>query len=136
MGKANIVRQAPDLASIQTMKIDEVNAAVAAAILAGFQAKTIIASTGKAHYYSTDDHDQRNFMGKFSMILSDSTIREVYWKTEDTGNFVVHTRDEFIAICKEVNDHIEGKIQSGVLVKANVAAATTVEDVMKLKWEG
>jgi hypothetical protein len=139
MAKAKVIHKIVDpqflLERAQSAKVEAINKKCQAAILEGFTSMTTIASTGKKHTYSTDAHDQRNFSGKLTILNADPTITEVYWKTEDTQDFVLHTKDEFIAICIEATAHIETNIGQGVVLKKAVSIAGTVEEIELINWE-
>lgn len=132
MGKAQVVQQEMSIDQIRTNKKNQINNTCQQGIIAGMQSSVVLASTGKAHFYSTDRDDQRNFMGKHAILMQDVTIRSVNWKTEDTGVFEEHTRNEFLQICVEVMNHIENNIGVAVIKKAQVDQALTIPDVLAI----
>lgn len=81
------------------------------------------------HMYGFDKEDQANFNQQATIFLLDSTETEIDWKTLDAG-VVVHSRDNFIAICKESKKHKVNTIKNYWAVKGKVLAYTKYEEVV------
>ncbi|MCY9737456.1 hypothetical protein M5X17_27525 [Paenibacillus alvei] len=128
--------KAVELDEIKNRLTSKINIDCQNSILKGFQSSVKLKSTKKAHHYSTDEIDQRNFAGKLAVLLSDEAIKEVYWKTEDVGDYVLHTREEFAAVCREITEyHIEYNIGKCLTLKKIIQSAEYKEELEDIKWE-
>ncbi|MFJ8247286.1 hypothetical protein [Peribacillus asahii] len=67
-------------------------------ILKGFYSLT------KDAFYGFSTMDQMNFTQQLLLVSLDPSIESVEWKTEDKG-ILLHTKDEFINVCKEGEKH-------------------------------
>jgi hypothetical protein len=59
------------------------------AILAGF-------TSTNTHKYTIDFIDQIDFLAQKMALNDDATITSVLWKAEDVGDWISHTRDEWL----------------------------------------
>lgn len=122
-----IAAASADLDRVKAAKITELDTLCENEILAGFQS----AATG--HFFRFNAYDQMNFTQQMLVLISDSTIAEVTWKTEDAG-VVTLTRDEFLAVIREAEAHKRGLMERYWTLKAQVLAAETVDEVNAIQW--
>lgn len=111
---------------VKQQKIDELNKLCEQTILAGF-----IAISG--HKYGFSQYDQMNITQQMALLLVDTTITTINWKTEDAG-VISHTRDEFVVLCNDANNHKRNNITKYWTLKAQVNAATTEADIGAISW--
>lgn len=110
-------------------KIDELNEACEATILAGFYCEA------NGHYYGFSAYDQMNFTQQYLLLVSNPELTgPIRWKTEDAG-VIVHSREEFIAVCKTAERHKRGNIEKYWELKAQIENARTFEEVNAVHWE-
>ena len=96
-------------------------------ILKGF----VSVSTGFT--FEFEEHDQANFTQQAIMLLGDTTIESVTWKTFDAG-VQTFTREQFFTIIKEGEEHKKTNIEKYWSLKAQVEQATSIEEIEKIKW--
>ncbi|UFJ40091.1 hypothetical protein LOK74_18945 [Brevibacillus humidisoli] len=96
-------------------------------ILSGFTSQT----TG--HFYRFNQLDQMNFTQQMLLLVADQSIAEVSWKTEDAG-VVVHTREQFLAVTNEAEQHKRSLMERYWTLKAQAQDATTKEEVDTINW--
>jgi hypothetical protein len=116
-----------NLDEVKKKKIDELNNQCEATILSGF------VSTTTTHKYGFSTYDQMNLTQQMILMLKDTTITSVYWKTEDAG-ILSHTRDEFFSITSEAEQHKRNNIQKYWDLKAKVQAALSENEVSMITW--
>lgn len=110
-------------------KINELNEACEATILAGFYCEA------NGHYYEFKVYDQLNFTQQYLLLISNPDFTgPIRWKTEDAG-VVEHTREEFMTVCQTAELHKRGNIEKYWDLKAQVENATTFEDVNAIQWD-
>ena len=110
-------------------KIDELNAACEATILAGFYCEA------NGHYYEFSAYDQMNFTQQYLLLVSNPELTgPIRWKTEDAG-VIEHSREEFIAVCETAERHKRGNIEKYWELKAQIENARTFEEVNAVHWE-
>lgn len=97
-------------------------------ILVGFVSST----TG--HTYRTNRDDQVNFIGKYLTVKDDSTISQVFWKAEDLGEQVPHTREEFLTVYREAFDHKEGLLYKLHTARQQIRACVTDSEIVAITW--
>lgn len=98
-----------------------------AAILAGFTSQTT------NNFYKFNYQDQANFNQQTTMILLDPEIQKIEWKTENKGR-VIHTRSDFISICKEAEAHKRRKIERYWDLQDQVLAAQSQAEIDSVTW--
>jgi hypothetical protein len=113
----------------QQEKMNELNQACNGAILAGFSS----ACLGTSHTYQFSYDDQLNLNGQLTLINADPTITTLQWKTMDAG-VLEHSRDQFIALCKDAIAFKQSQIQKYWSLKAQVLAATTEDQIDAITW--
>lgn len=84
--------------------------------------------------FGFDPNDQDNFTQQSILLLGDSTILSVEWKTKD-GIVHTFTRDQFLAIIKEGEEHKKNAITKFWNLKAQIDQATSIEEVENIKWD-
>ena len=82
-------------------------------------------------YYGFSEKDQINFNQQLTLMLLDPTVNEVYWKTEDKG-VIPHTRDEFIAVCKEGEKHKRHAMRNYYIITDNIREMRNFEELKGL----
>lgn len=107
-------------------KILEFNKKCEETIEAGFTASN-------GHSYKTTRDAQINMIGQKDELMTDDSILEVKWKTEDVG-YVTHTRDEWLNIYKEALSHKKTQLFKYDDLKAQVNNCTTIEEVDSIAW--
>lgn len=122
-----------DLASaplelVKERKIRQLDEACNKAIIAGFQSE----STG--HFFRFNLEDQTNFNQMLSLLLYDTTMETVMWKTEDAG-VVQLTREQFLQVVLEAKTHKETNIQKYWNLKAQVQSKMKNSTVDAINWE-
>ena len=108
-------------------KIAELKEACNETILAGFYCS----ATG--HYYGFNQLDRINFTEQYVRLIADPNIESVNWETEDAG-VITHTRDEFFSVCDAADAHKRANMEQYWKLKADVEAATTIEEVDSIHW--
>lgn len=104
----------------------EVNKNVGKACTKGFT------SSITGHLYETDEHDQTNFSRRMLTVLSSVKANTIAWKIAD-GKIVNHTREEFLAVCNELDNFITSKVNSGWVIKTvKIEAATSIDDLSQI----
>lgn len=110
-------------------KIDELNEACEATILAGFYCEA------NGHYYGFSAYDQMNFTQQYLLLVSNPELTgPIRWKTEDAG-VIAHSREEFIAVCETAERHKRGNIEKYWELKEQIENARTFEEVNAVHWE-
>ncbi|ASS75759.1 hypothetical protein CIG75_12705 [Tumebacillus algifaecis] len=115
------------LDQLKQSKSDQLNEACEAAILRGFT------SSATGHFYAFGVHDQTNFTQQMLLLLADPSAEKVTWKTEDVG-VIVHTREQFLAICAEAEQHKRAQIGRYWQLKVDLATSATWQEVDSNKW--
>ncbi len=115
------------LEQIKQAKIDQLNEGCEATILRGFTSVT----TG--HFYAFGSNDQSNFTQQMLLLIADPSLTEVTWKTEDAG-VIEHTREQFLAVCREAEQHKRAQIGWYWRLKEQVESATTWQQVDAIAW--
>jgi XkdW protein len=92
----------------------------------------VSASTGFT--FEFEAHDQDNLSQQAILLLGDSTIDSVLWKTKDAG-VQTFTRDQFFIILKESEAHKKSAISKYWDLKSQVELATTIEEIESIKWD-
>lgn len=110
------------------LKIQEFSNICEDSILAGF----ISVTTG--HTYRTNIDDQINFLGKYLVVKDDATITQVFWKAEELGEQVPHTRDEFLAVYREAFDHKEGLLFKLHTLRQQIKACNSDAEIVAIAW--
>lgn len=90
-----------------------------------------VASNG--HNYRLNTNDQINMIGQKAELDSDTTIVELFWKTEDSG-FVKHTREEWLNMYLEAHEYKKSCIYRYNTLKGLIDNVTTNEELTKLEW--
>ncbi|MCY9737460.1 hypothetical protein M5X17_27545 [Paenibacillus alvei] len=135
MAKAKVIKNNVDIERLKAEKIIELNKACEKNITEDHKSKVVLDSTGKSHWYGYDEVDQRNFTTKMVMLNTKRGETEVMWKTNDTGMYQLHTREEFFGVVDELYKKTEKNIYRCAVKKEQVNKATTVEEVFAITWE-
>lgn len=109
------------------IKLSAMTVACETTIVKGFTASN-------GHFYRTDRDDQINFFGQKEELNDDPALSTVQWKTEDAG-YVLHTREEWIKVYKEAHQHKKGILYKYNVLKMQVAAAQSHEDILAVAWD-
>jgi hypothetical protein len=87
------------------------------------------------HHYRTNRDDQTNMIGQKDELTDDLTITEVYWKAEELGYWIAHTRDEWLnQVYVESFKHKKAQLAKYNDLKIKVEACLTVEEVDLIVW--
>lgn len=78
-------------------------------------------------------HDQNNFSQQAIILLRDTAITEVSWKTLDQGVQPL-TREQFFTVIKESENHKRNAISKYWTLKALVNGALTEEEINSVYW--
>jgi hypothetical protein len=92
----------------------------------------VSASTGFT--FEFEAHDQDNLSQQAILLLGDSSIVSVDWKTKDAG-IQTFTREQFFTIIKESEEHKKSNIGKYWTLKAQVESATTIEAIESVTWD-
>lgn len=111
---------------LKKAKLAELNEACQSAIYGGF-------TGGNGHQYQFEEKDQGNIGQQLTLLLLDDTISSIQWKTKDAG-IVVHTRNEFIALANDANNHKRGNMGKYWTLEAQVNASTTESEINSIVW--
>jgi len=107
-------------------KINELSVACSNAIELGFYSD--LSPTVKHFFSFAKDPDQLNFGQKASMLALNPNCNEIVWKTEDAG-ILTFTRDEFMKILQDGENHKMGNISKQWTLKAQVLASETKDQI-------
>lgn len=110
-------------------KKSEISAKVGAKIVSGYRSTLILASTGKAHLYGTTESDQLNMNAEYSGMIANTTQASVLFRTQDSLDFVTHTRDEFKQIAEAIKDRIKSYLSQGYAYYRQLMICQTIDDV-------
>jgi hypothetical protein len=117
------------LPNLKEFKKEIVNVNVRKACEKGFTSQT----TGRT--YETEGHDQTNFSRRMLTLLGDPNKDTVDWKTAD-GVIRRHTREEFLAVCNELDIFITAKVSKGWNIKnVEIENATTIKELESISLE-
>lgn len=116
-----------DLEELKQAKITQLDDLCEKEILAGFTSQT----TG--HFFRFSQYDQMNFTQQMLIMLADTNVSEVTWKTENAG-VVTITRNDFLEVVREAEQHKRGLLERFWTLKAQVQAATTFEQIDAVDW--
>lgn len=133
MGKAKIIVKNVDINHLKEKRKKELSDACGLAIVENFQSKIVLESTGRTHIFGVDTFDQINMQQKLLMLLNDRSTLEVLWKT-DSG-VVTLTREEFIAVVKEIGNKIENARMKLVGLKTQVDYCTSETEIGNIVWK-
>jgi hypothetical protein len=116
------------LAHHKELKIQHFSNICEEEILKGFTSQT------NGNFYRTNRDDQLNFIGKYLVVIADESILQVFWKAENLGEQVPHTREEFMAIYKEGFSHKESKLYKLHVLRQQIRACKTDDEVFLINW--
>jgi len=122
--EAEYLASLPTLEQVKEQKILELNTACNQDILNGFPSSC----TGVEHQYKFDMEYQGNFAQQGVMLSLDPTIDTVPWPTSDAG-MVVHTREQFIQLCKDAQTWKGTNLYRYFDLKEQVEACTEISQV-------
>ncbi|AGY48495.1 tail fiber protein [Bacillus phage Spock] len=88
------------------------------------------------HRYRTNSDDQTNFLGRLVFLLLKPETTEVSWKAEDVGDYVVHTKEEWLQVALEGFAHKEAQLSKFNEKTKLIKAATTHDQVVAISWSG
>lgn len=111
------------------LKISMMNEFYEVDIAKGFKATN-------GHTYRTSTDDQINFLGKMLLLYLKPDITEVNWKPEDLGEYLLHTRDEWLQVAQEGFAHKEAQLMKYNEKTMAIKAATTHDEIVKVSWGG
>ncbi|AFQ96520.1 hypothetical protein [Bacillus phage vB_BceM_Bc431v3] len=111
------------------LKISMHNEFCEIAIAGGFTATN-------GHRYRTNADDQTNFLGKMIFLLMKPETAEVGWKAEDVGDYVIHTKEEWLQVALEGFAHKEAQLTKFNEKTKTIRAATTHDQVVAVSWSG
>jgi hypothetical protein len=111
------------------LKIEHLNKKCNEEILKGFVSNAL----NEDHFYGFDEEDQSNFTMQLAFINSVLDIQTVEWKTEDAG-VLSHTKEQFIAVCMDGENHKRQNIFKYWTLKAEVENAMTQEEINLIEW--
>jgi hypothetical protein len=120
---------APTLADVKKAKLAELQAARDNAIYTSFTSSAL----GTVKTYNYDREAAQNFRDKALMLSLNPNITTVTWYTLEDG-FITHTRDQFIQVCTDGDNHEEPLKMRYYTLEAQVNAATTVDEVNAIVW--
>jgi hypothetical protein len=112
---------------LQQAKIAQLNEACEQAILAGFASATM------GHTYNYSSYDQLNLTQQMLVAINDTNLDTIDWKTVDAG-LVTHSRDKFLAVCQEADEHKRSKLATYRELKVQVAEASSKEQLDNIAW--
>lgn len=127
--EAEYLASIPTLEQVKEQKILELNTACNQEILNGFPSSC----TGIEHQYKFDMEYQGNFAQQGVMLSLDATLETVPWPTSDAG-MIVHTREQFIQLCKDAQAWKATNLYRYFGLKAQVEACETIEAVEAFVW--
>lgn len=117
------------LEDLKTKKIEQLNYLCNQDILSGFASSAL----GIEHTYGFSYEDQQNIASMLTLMNADSTITSTYWKTKDAG-VLLHTKDEFLVLCKDAQSHKQGKIATYWAKKSQVETLTSKDEIIAIIW--
>jgi XkdW protein len=91
-------------------------------------------SVSTGFIFEFDNHDQSNLSQQAILLLGDTSINSVSWKTKDAG-IQTFTREQFFTIIKESETHKRSAIEKYWILKAQVEQANTIEEIEGIKWD-
>lgn len=87
---------------------------------------------GVPHFYRfLKNEDQLNFNQQLSMILLNTSITEVMWKTQDAG-ILLHDKNQFLQVVNDAATHKQSKIARYWQIKAQILVATSLEELQNI----
>lgn len=92
-------------------------------------------TSSNGHTYRVNRDDQINMLGKKQEVDNDNTIIKVYWKAEDVGVWIEHSRDEWLTVYKEAFSHKENQLIKCSILKQKVKEATTHQEIIDINWD-
>jgi hypothetical protein len=130
----NMAEPKPDGNQLKTAWIDylkqskkqELSIACQNEILKGF-------TSANGHSYQFDFKDQDNLTQQMLFLVQDPTIEEISWKTLNEG-VVVHTREEFLQVCKDADIHKRSNFGKYWSLEVQLNSATTEEEIVRIIW--
>lgn len=117
--------QANYLGCIKKQRKNEINDKCTNYILSGFTATN-------GHFYWFNEKDQANFTEQMCLLLNDSTITSIQWKTGD--GIITHTRDEFMQVISDGNTFKRNAMTKYWTLCAEIDASKTEEEVNSYQW--
>ncbi|MCY8256443.1 DUF4376 domain-containing protein [Bacillus spizizenii] len=114
-----------ELQIVRDSKIEELKNACNEAILAGFDYN--------GNHFQFNETDQANFTQQLTLLLLDSSVTEVTWKTENNGVITI-PREEFIETCKAGESHKRNNTGHYWELKDYVNSLTSIEEIQKVNF--
>jgi hypothetical protein len=116
------------LEPLRKAKVEQLNNDCQVAIHKGFEYN--------GDFFQFNDKDQANFNQQLSLLLLDSTITEVQWKTENNG-VKIFPKEVFIQACKAGEVHKRNNIGRYWQLKNHVLTYdfTTVEELQSITFD-
>ncbi|OPH61708.1 hypothetical protein BC351_00250 [Paenibacillus ferrarius] len=120
--------QTPEPADLKQRKINELNSACNAAILAGFRSDAL----GSSNSYEFGTDDQINLGGMLNAITAGLVTEPIIWKA--SGSPHPHTFNQFKQVFGDGLTHKNNNIAKYWTLKEQVTVAETNEDVNAIQW--
>lgn len=117
-----------ELNTHRTAKIKELSEICEQKIIDGF-----VSSNG--HTYRTNRDDQVNMIGQKDALTIDNTISTVYWRAEDVGSWIPHTREEWLIVYNEAYHHKQSTLMRYNELKNKVLEEQNYDIITLVKWE-
>lgn len=124
------------LSKLKQDKINELNVACSSDIYSGFYSNAKLDENNNPveAFYSFDDQDQSNMTGLLALIGS-NTNKPIYWKAADELISYPWTPSEFIQLCEDSYDTKLSKMHKFHVLRLQVLACVTTEEVENICWE-
>lgn len=112
----------------KNLKTDYVNDMCNLTIVQGF-------TSTNGHKYTLDLVDQMNMFGQKDKLRDDPSITSVDWKAEDVGDWIPHTRDEWLnQVYGEGYTFVEQQRQHAKELKKTIKEALDHPALINIKW--
>ena len=98
-------------------------------IIKGFVSPT----TG--YTYRTNRDDQLNMLGQFVFAKEFPDMETIYWKVEEEGTQMPHSREDFLQIVMEGFEHKLNILTKLDQLRQQIREATSDEELVTINWE-
>ncbi|UOE58057.1 hypothetical protein [Cytobacillus oceanisediminis] len=92
-------------------------------------------STTNGNQYRLNRDDQLNLLGKYTFVKEDTDVTVVYWKAENLGMQIPHTKEEFLSIVKEGFEHKEKTLYKLDQLRKRVRECLTDSEILAVYWD-
>jgi hypothetical protein len=110
------------------LKINDFSNRCESDILKGFT------STTTGHTYRTSRDDQFNMFVEYIMTKDDPNVTEILYKSEDVGEQVSHTKEEFEAVIMEGFKHVKDTLAKFDELRKQIRACETDAEILAITW--